>query len=333
MDEKEIVHTALEHLDPPFLRGAWHPFNQVKEVNEGIDGEFILIYEDQQLQFDAIVKKELRTYQIEQIIDQAHRYQNLMVIAYKLYPALKEKLREHRVNYLEANGNLFVNADHVFLYFDRDRKLPKPDTTGNRAFTPTGLKVVFGFLRDDELINKPQREIAKTIGVALGNIPKVIKGLRETGYLYKVKKRKYAINDKEELLHKWIEEYKNTLQPTLDKGTFRLKPAERDWRDLKLQMPDTVWGGEPAGDLLTNYLRPEILTIYTTETKKNLMMHYGLMPDQEGNIRVYEKFWKNEGENETAPDLLVYADLMNTQDKRCIETANMIYNERIKPKL
>ena len=127
--------------------------------------------------------------------------------------------------------------------------------------------------------------------------------------------------------------YKNTLQPTLDKGAFRLKPADKDWRDLELQYPGTVWGGEPGGDLLTNYLRPELLTIYTNETKKNLMMHYGLVPDEDGNIQVYEKFWKQDDQRQTAPDLLVYADLMNTQDKRCIETANMIYNERIKPEL
>lgn len=330
MEEIEIVHTALDHLETALLKGEWHPFNNAEK---GVDGEFILIYENQRIHFDAIVKKELRTYQIEQIIDQAHRFQNPMVIAYSLYPALKEKLKEHRINYLEANGNLFVKADHVFLFLDRDKKLPKTGTTGNRAFTPTGLKVVFGFLQDKELINKPQREIAKTIGVALGNIPKVIKGLQKTGYLYRVNKNNYVINNPEELLHKWIEEYKNTLQPTLEKGTFRLKPADKNWRDLRLQAPDTVWGGEPAGDLLTNYLRPEELTIYSKESKKNLMLHYGLMPDEEGNIQVYEKFWENKEEKETAPDLLVYADLMNTQDKRCIETANMIYNERIKPVL
>jgi hypothetical protein len=330
MREKEIVHTALEHLDPDLVEGEWHPFNN---DNKGIDGELTLTYENQRIHFDAIVKKEFRTYQVEQIIDRVHGYTNPMVIAYTLYPALKKKLVEHRVNYLEANGNLFVKTDKVFVFIERDKKLPKLKTTGNRAFTPTGLKVVFGFLRDKQLLNRTQREIAQETGVALGNIPKIIKGLRETGYVYKVNKRNYAVNDWEELLHKWIGEYKNTLQPTLDKGTFRFKPADKDWREVRLHIPDTIWGGEPAGDILTNYLRPEELTIYTDETKKDLMMHYGLMPDNEGNIQVYEKFWKEEEERKTAPEILVYADLMNTNDKRCIETAKMIYNERIKPTL
>jgi len=259
--------------------------------------------------------------------------QECIAIAYTLYPALKQKLKEHGVNYLEANGNLYVRTKNVILFLDRELKLDMPKKAGNRAFTPTGLKVVFGFLQQNELINRPQREIAKTTGVALGNIPKVIKGLQETGHVYKVDKKTYAFHDREELLQTWIGEYKKNLQPTLYKGTFRLKPADREWRDLELQVPDTVWGGEPAGDLLTNYLRPERLTIYTNETKKNLMMHYGLVPDQNGNIQVYEKFWEQDDQRDIAPDLLVYADLMNTQDKRCIETATMIYNERIKPEL
>ncbi|MCC5907170.1 MAG: hypothetical protein JJU13_13245 [Balneolaceae bacterium] len=330
MKVKEIIHTALEHLDPALMKGEWQPFENNREAP---DGRLDLIFDNQRVTFEAIVKKELRTYQVEQIISQADKYQNPIVIAYKLYPALKEKLKEHRINYLEANGNLFVRANQFHLFIDRDKKLQQPDNTGNRAFTPTGLKVVFGFLRYKELIHQTQREIAKRTGVALGNIPKVIKGLQKTGYIYKVNRNTYAIQNREELLHTWIEEYKNTLQPTLDKGRYTLKPADKDWRNLVWHNQETVWGGEPAGDLLTNYLRPEILTVYTNETKKNLMMHYGLVPDQEGNVQVYEKFWEEGEERNTAPDLLIYADLMNTQDKRCIETAEIIYNERIKPEL
>ena len=95
MEEIEIVHTALDHLETALLKGEWHPFNNAEK---GVDGEFILIYENQRIHFDAIVKKELRTYQIEQIIDQAHRIQNPTVIANSLYPALKEKLKAHRIH-------------------------------------------------------------------------------------------------------------------------------------------------------------------------------------------------------------------------------------------
>ena len=330
MEGKEIAYTALKNLDPLLLKGEWQPF---KTVNDDVDGQLTLIADQQNIRFDAIVKKEPRMYQVENIIHHAHRHRNLIVIAYRLFPALKQKLKEHGVNYLEANGNLYIRAKNVILFIDRELKLDKPEKTGNRAFTPTGLKVVFGFLQHNELINKPQREIARTTGVALGNIPKIMAGLQDAGHVYKVDKKTYAFHNREELLQIWIDEYKKNLQPTLYKGTFRLVPADREWRNLELHVPDTVWGGEPAGDLLTNYLRPEKLTIYTNETKMNLMMHYGLVPDLNGNIQVYKKFWEQNDQRDIAPELLVYADLVNTQDKRCIETANRIYNERIKPEL
>jgi hypothetical protein len=36
----------------------------------------------------------------------------------KLFPKVKEELREHNVNFLEGNGNVYINHNEVFLYID-----------------------------------------------------------------------------------------------------------------------------------------------------------------------------------------------------------------------
>lgn len=330
MKEEEIVYTAIENLDPNLnLQGEWHP---CEDLNGKTDGIFELLYEGQKVMFDTIVKKELRTYLVNQVIEEAKNRKNLMVIAWKIFPALKERLKEHRINYLEANGNMFVNAQNILLLLDAGKKLDAPTQYGNRAFTPTGLKVVFEFLRDKELINHTQREIAVQAGVALGNIPKVLQGLKDIGQIYKLNKKELAFHDRNELLHIWAREYHNTLKPTLELGRFTIKQYD-DWKDIPLNTKKTVWGGEPAADLLTNYLKPGVLTLYTTETKKDLVVKYGLIPDKKGNLFVYQRFWKNREIEQTAPEMLVYADLIHTNDKRCIETANILFNERIKPEL
>jgi hypothetical protein len=61
------------------------------------------------------------------------------------------------------------------------------------------------------------------------------------------------------------------------------------------------------------------------------MKNYGLMPDNKGNVIILEKFWDNtlENNNHSAHPILVYADLINTNDKRCLETAKMIYERHI----
>ncbi len=92
-------------------------------------------------------------------------------------------------------------------------------------------------------------------------------------------------------------------------------------------------GGEGAGDILTRYLKPAELIIYTLEQQKELIKNYRLVPDENGNIKVFQKFWKHDEVNyNVAPPLLVYVDLMNTHDPRCIETAQKIYEEYLQGK-
>ena len=106
------------------------------------------------------------------------------------------------------------------------------------------------------------------------------------------------------------------------------------WKDLELDTTKTVWGGEPAGDLLTNYLKPEEFTLYTDESRTELIRNYRLIPDDKGRIEIYEKFWKDNGsKQETAPPLIVYADLMGNSDRRSIETAQKIYDEYLQTQL
>ena len=56
------------------------------------------------------------------------------------------------------------------------------------------------------------------------------------------------------------------------------------------------------------------------------------IPDAEGNIKVYQKFWNHplQLENPAAPPLLVYVDLMLTGDPRCQEIAKQIFDKYLK---
>ena len=57
------------------------------------------------------------------------------------------------------------------------------------------------------------------------------------------------------------------------------------------------------------------------------------MPDPQGNIHVYKKFWKITQLNKNiVPPLLIYADLINSGDPRNIEVANKIYPDLGIPK-
>ncbi|APY10429.1 hypothetical protein BWZ22_03865 [Seonamhaeicola sp. S2-3] len=331
MNEIDILNNAIHNLekDIPII---WNWKNMDYNNDIGIDGELDLIINNQNILMVVEVKKDVKNHQLFNIIEYNNRFENFLLVAEKLYPKVKKELRENQVNYLEGNGNVYINKAGVFLYIDTNKTAKNQKEKGNRAFTKTGLKVVFHFLLHPQLINQTQREIADITNVALGNIPLIINGLLENNFILKLNKNEYVINNYQELLNKWITEFEQTLKPTIFKQRFRFQNENQDWRALQLNNEKTVWGGEPAGDIMTNHLRPENFTLYTNETTRDLMMNYRLLPDDEGNIWVYDKFWTMDFNN-IAPAELVYTDLIINDDKRSKETAKLIFDEYIQPNI
>lgn len=332
MKNEELIHIILNTLENEIpIKWDWNTINIYNDT--GIYGNLTLVINDQTLNFNVGIKKELKNHQLFNLIQQKGDTDNFLLIAEKLYPKVKKELKENNINYIEANGNVYINREGIYVHIDTNKTLQLPKDTGNRAFTKTGLKVVFHFLLEPQLLNQTQREIAEVANVALGNIPQIINGLLETNLILKLNKKEFIINDYETLLNKWITEYQQTLKPTLLKQRFKLLERNQNWKEIQLNLQETVWGGEPAGDIITNHLRPEQLTLYTKETAKDLMKNYKLIPDNEGDIWAYDMFWKETFNAQTVPLQLVYADLIITDDKRCRETANIIFNEYIKPNL
>lgn len=332
MNELDILNNAIYNLETEIpITWVWKTIANNKDI--GIDGELNMTLNNKPILFMVEIKKDVRNHQLLNILNYNSEFQNFLLVAEKLFPKVKKELREHEVNYLEGNGNVYINQNDMFLYIDTNKTLKTKKDKGNRAFTKTGLKVIFHFLLDSQLINNTQREIAEITNVALGNIPLILNGLLETNFILKLNKNKYLINDYDELLNKWITAFEQTLKPKIFKQRFRFQNENQDWRAVLFNRDKTVWGGEPAGDILTNHLRPEKFIIYTRETVKDLMLNYRLIPDDEGDLWAYDLFWNSQFNENTAPAILVYADLMIGNDKRSKETANKILNEQIKPNL
>jgi hypothetical protein len=321
-----VIHDILQGLN---IKGKW------KEMTiDEIDGILELEYNGKKAKFNVEAKKEVRNYHLHKIFQLAEYYKPLMVITEKnIFPAIKDEFRRLGIAFIDLNGNVNIETETLLIKVEgKQQKYLQPEKQG-RAFTKAGLKAIFLFLQNEEMINETYREIAKNTGIALGNVKYILEGLKEEGFvLKKTEKTLYLVN-KKELLEKWLTAYDEKLKPALHIGNFNFIGQEdfRNWKNLKLNEDQTVWGGEAAGDIITGYLIPEILTLYTNEKRVEIMKKYKLVPDIKGNIKIYEKFWNYEtGFKQTVPPLLAYADLMNTGDGRCIETAQKIYEQHIK---
>lgn len=321
--EQDIVHKALAALKHSTSIHA--TFNE----KSPLDGVLEIDFNGQKYRFTVEIKRELRTHQLQQVEEYFQNYDNFLLVANRIFPKIKEEFREKGIPYLEANGNIFLKKEGLFLFIDTQKTLDIEKTKGNRAFTRTGLKVLFYLLQHKEAIHLPQRELADLTNVALGNIPQIIDGLKETGYLIPLNNKTYVWENRKALLERWIAEYATILRPKLVKERYTLK---RNWNEIPLDNQRTVWGGEPAADLLTNHLRPEKFLLYTKENRMDLIKKYKLMPDKNGEVEVLEMFWENKMDK-TAPQLLVYADLVLEGGKRNKETSEKIYHDYIEPNI
>jgi hypothetical protein len=326
MEKDEIVITALENLSKKgSVSGKWQG-----QRKGDLDGLIDLCVNNQQYIIHTEVKRELRSYQLSQIQDLAKEYKNqFIVVAEKIFPKIKEELRRLEISYLEVNGNVFLKNNFFLIWIDtKAEPLFDKQKKTNRAFTKTGLKVVFYLLQNNSNIRKTYREISVETGVGLGNINYVFNGLKDAGHLVKLNNTAYKLINKKGLIEKWSNAYEDRLKPSIFIGSFSFFSSLdfNNWKRLKINTKHTVWGGEPAAELITNFLNPSELLIYTSESRSNLIKNYRLIPDLNGNIKVYKKFWNDDQYGKTSPPLLVYVDLMNSAKPRNIEVANKILN-------
>lgn len=325
-----IIHTAInEILVEHNIKAFWEEL-----LEKEVDGMIKLEYKGQTQKFFVEIKKEFREYHLPNLFMQQKKYNPFMVLAEKkIFPKIKDALVGKSIAFIDLCGNINIETDNLLLKVEGKGKKYIQQEKYGRAFTKAGLKTLFLFLTNNNSINDTYRDIANNAGIALGTVKLVFEGLLEEGFALPLNDKELKLTNKEQLLQKWITAYNEKLKPALKIGNFRFNnPGDfAEWKKMNLNKTQTLWGGEPAGNIYTKFLHPEILTLYTVENKSDLLKKYRLIPDPQGNVLVYEKFWKvNDTENDVAPPVIVYADLLASGKKRCIETAQKLYEERIK---
>jgi hypothetical protein len=256
----------------------------------------------------------------------------LLLITRYVNAQMAERLKQDGIEFIDTAGNAYINNPPLYIFIKGNRppeifKQPPP----KRRFKPVGLRMIFAFLCNPGYENKNYREIAAATDVALGTVGWIMKELRELGFLLDMGKRGYKLIQKEKLFHQWVTAYPEQLRPKQSLGRFRGENGW--WQQKKLDPLMAQWGGEVAAARLTQYLKPELITIYVTAQQLNqLLLENRLKRDLAGDVEILARFWKP-GEMWKYDDLvhpiLIYADLLATGNQRNIETAKMIYEQYI----
>jgi hypothetical protein len=346
--ERQIVDKAIGALNLNFpIPIEWEVANERQD--RGIDGFLML----QNKRIPAQVKGDFRMHELGKILQQKSNYGNFILIANILPDTIKEKLRQEGISYLDTAGNAFIiYPPSLTIAIDGKKREVNQASVKDKAFTKTGMRVVFNYLKSPSLLQLPYRTIADSVGVSLDTIAKTNESLKQQGFIRQLTGKQVALTDKERLFKKWADVYETRIKPPLfyQKFSFLNAEAERNWKSIPLSI-NACWGGEAAADLQTDFIRPAIFTLYSTESKGELMRNYRFKPDPNGNIHVYLPFIDikficyeepiipnlvvglandlEKNKHFTHP-LLTYTDLLNSGDARNYEVAQKLYESDVK---
>ena len=293
-----------------------------------IDAVIDVRYGGHRAQYKVEIKLGLRPGTLGTVLNQIrHLGPNAMLVTDYVTPNLAEELRQREIPFMDAAGNAYLATPNFLVWVKGERQSVTPETataTG-RAFTATGLQVLFALLCAPERAALPYREIAELAGVAHGTVGWVMAELPRLGFLATVPPNGRRLVNARGLLDQWVEAYARTLRPKMVLGRYRAKTLEWATADNALRY-DLALGGEPAAAQFTQYLRPGTATFYGDRIDPRLLLEQGLRPDAKGNVEVLRRFWDFEDDKPgLVPKLLVYADLLAIGDARCLDTAKLLY--------
>ena len=260
-----------------------------------------------------------------------------ILVADFVNPQMADKLKRDDIQFIDTAGNAYLRGQNLHVLVKGNRR-PTATLTAKkpkgRAFSNTGLKVVYAFLCDPTLVNAPYRDIAKVANVAVGTVGWVLNDLKANGYVRQQRGKKGRhLTRKRQLLDRWVETYPEKLKPKQELGTFVADEPDW-WTTIDLTKFHAYWGGETAAAMLTRHLRPEIATVYVDQEKwTDIVIAARLRKKDptthaENPVKIYRAFWQRpEHQTDIVHPILVYADLIATAEPRNMEIAQLVFKD------
>ncbi|MET3112686.1 hypothetical protein AAKU52_000404 [Pedobacter sp. CG_S7] len=338
MKEEQILLPALDRLTE--ITGIEARILDLpSKRNEPVDAIIQISKGKQSYIFEADVKTELRTAALSNVLNKQLLTDGKIIMVSRYIPTpMKEELKANRISYIESSGNCYIETSGIYVFISDQKSPPLKTIEETKLWAPSGMKFLFAILMDQEILNSSYRNMAYTAGVALGNIGSFINELKREGYVItgmRNKQERLLLENKPMLIDKWADMYRNILRPKQLIGKFRFNKKEdrENWHSYVGSDLNIYWGAETAGAILTQYLSPEVYTIYSNEDRFELMRKLKMVPDQSGEVELLRPFWNEEvfsTDADTVPPMLAYAELISSFDSRNRETAMRIKEKYVK---
>lgn len=319
---RELLAALVERLEEFGLHvDLWEP---PPGVDGGHDVDLVLSRGDTRQQFAMMLKGHATLSSLGYDAGTARNFLPLLVGAASVSLRSTDAFRRAGIQYVDAAGNAWIRFGDVLIDVRGRRAsvthVPGRPGTGGNLFSTGRAQVAFVLLQWPRLWKRPQRDVAEAAGVSLGQAHNALVMFREAGF------GPGGHRGDREFLDLWVASFPSGLAQKLTLATYR--GSIEDFRKVNAEEPvfigGTVISGEVAADDL---LRPAALTVYVAEFDPMLPVKNRWRSDGDANITVRRKFWTappDETQDDdrelvgvhNAPDVLVYADLMASDDPR-----------------
>ena len=330
--KEKILYKAVEKLNEIDTLSGQVLGKNTAIANQTIDAQIQLTLAGHKHLFNVTVKSKIVPAQITELRDQIKNLQPCLLVADYITTPAKQTLRNHNISYIDTAGNIFLQKNGIYIHIETGKTNRRKLAANNRAFNKAGLKVIYQFLINPDTLNHSYRRIGDHAMVAIDTVGRVIQELLRDKYIVQMTAKKYEFNDRTRLFQDWVTAFNQTLRPKLryQKGKFLDKQVNPALLELP---PGSYWGGAIAAAMITDYLIASDLIIYSDLSFHEVMKHLKMIPDPKGNITILEKFWKKNEEDKIVNYMLIYADLINENDPRYLETADKIYQDYVRDQL
>lgn len=329
--EHKLLKSAIESFKKNF--GFQIKIEEFQHHNGNLRIDALLKIKIQQIEFkfSAEIKSTVNSTMIGFMQHHKNDFpHDRLLISNYINPVMAEKLKENDINFIDTAGNAYINARPVFIFVKGNKKRLQVASSKGKAFTLSGLKMIYALLCDKKLLNRPYRDIAGASGIALGTVGQVIDNLKKLEFILDKGIRGKKITNANVLFDRWCMDYTERLKPKLLLGRF--KGADDFWHQCRLDPEEGQWGGEVAAYMLTNYLKPQNATIYVRKHKlRDIVLQNRLKRTEDGNVEIFKNFWTIDDRQDKSivHPFIIYADLLEINKQRTIETAKMIYDQNI----
>ncbi|MCX2525195.1 type IV toxin-antitoxin system AbiEi family antitoxin [Larsenimonas rhizosphaerae] len=350
MDEKTVAQIALE----AFTRETGLPGTLLQQNVEGHDCNVQLA----QYELNGAIKR-WASHNLPLLLQKFSSSKDELLLADYINANVAKKLQAAAIQFIDMAGNAFIDLPNLKVRIRGNKPVNIVDLPAvkavtaagvtasldvvtkaeriDRALQPKGLMVIYHLLTDNKALTRSMRDIAQHTGVAHGTVGIVLTALENGFFLRRDRKGQLVFHDRKGLIERWVQGYAEKLAPKLLFGYF-LHEGDKRWGDPEVSIVHGAWGGEVAAREYTQYLQPQIATLYVPEQyRAAVMQEYRLRQAPKGtepNFKLMRNFWDDGYEEpgtkfrpeSTASPLLTYAELIASGDSRNLEAARMIHD-------